>query len=127
MVSVLFILFLGTTSHIWHSGKAVYTLIKIPSSKDSHEEAEIKEIVMGPDIAKGEQMQLIVEKGWWKRSALAEGSEHCLITEIVCPAWHPEDHAFMTSKTLKDLFGDKQDMIGKYMDHTSDEDIVEQP
>ena len=77
--------------------------------------------MLGSDIRNGEQMQLILEKGWWKRSELLDPNAHCLITETVCPAWHPDDHAFMTSKDLKTLFGDRHDMISKYADHTLDE------
>lgn len=64
----------------------------------------------------GEYRQLLVGKGVWKKSrilpediALGKSDEEkdrvgCLITEVVVPGFHWEDHRFMTRHDLDDLF-----------------------
>lgn len=70
---------------------------------------------LGPDLDNGEQMQLIVPEGWWKRSELVDKADgYCLITETVCPGWHPDEHEFMHESHLKDLFGTRQDLIERF-------------
>jgi len=73
---------------------------------------------MGTDVAAGETRQLIVGGGVWKMSQLpkadiekaeGEGEEvrertGCLITEVVMPGFHWEDHAFLTREELGVLF-----------------------
>lgn len=70
---------------------------------------------MGTDIGKGETRLLLVGTGVWKMSRLlpdaitdAENQEndHCLITEVVVPGFHWEDHQFLTREGLKALFAD---------------------
>lgn len=121
----------STTSHTWHSGRAVYTLIKIPTSASPSgapsDEVEIKTVVMGPDASRGEQMCLIVEGGWWKRSEVTdlEGDGHCLISECVMPAWCPEDHEWMTSKHLQELFGESRpDLVEEFKEHVLGEEKI---
>lgn len=122
----------STTSHTWHSGRATYTLIKkaadasgaASKGKGKAGEVEIKTIVMGPDASKGEQLCLVVEGGWWKRSEVLDlnGQGHCLISECVVPAWVPEDHEFMTRRHLEELFGeDKRDLVERYAEHVLDD------
>lgn len=70
---------------------------------------------MGPNVAEGEQMQLIVPRGWWKRS---ETSSHCLISETVCPAWSPDEHAFLDRARLAEMFGkDHPQLVEQYAQH----------
>jgi predicted cupin superfamily sugar epimerase len=64
----------------------------------------------------GEHRQLLVGTGIWKKSrivpgdiALGKSDEEkdrvgCLITEVVVPGFHWEDHVFMKRKNLEDLF-----------------------
>ena len=104
----------STTSHTWHSGKAVYTLIKREKPADGAL-PETKTVVLGSDASKGEQMQLIVPPGWWKRSELVDEDDgHCLITETVSPGWHPDEHEFMNEKHLNELFGERHDLLDSY-------------
>ena len=72
--------------------------------------------VMGIDP--GEHRQLLVGTGVWKKSrilpedvALGKSDEDkdrvgCLITEVVVPGFHWEDHVFMKRHDLEDLFKD---------------------
>ncbi|GAA5928251.1 hypothetical protein JCM1841_001752 [Sporobolomyces salmonicolor] len=99
------------TFHLHHQGRARYTLVK-PTPSGSSEPPEIKHVVMGTDSAKGEVRQLLVEGGWWKASEIPEddleGAEKdavgCLISEVVVPGFHWQDHAFLTEQGLIDLF-----------------------
>lgn len=74
--------------------------------------------VIGPDVAKGETRMLLVGTGVWKRSSLLDedigkaraGTEaerdetNCLITEVVVPGFHWQDHKFMDMDALEGLF-----------------------
>lgn len=86
---------------------------------------------MGPDSSAGELKQLFVGGGWWKASELPEedlraASEDeekkertgCLISEVVVPGFHWEDHAFLDEKGLKELAkGDESlvEVLKKYV------------
>ncbi|GAA5914772.1 hypothetical protein JCM6882_002739 [Rhodosporidiobolus microsporus] len=72
---------------------------------------------MGADTSKGEVRQLVVEGGWWKASEipaedLATGENDttgCLISEVVTPGFSFDDHKFLTSAGLVELFrGDEK-------------------
>ncbi|GAA5863157.1 hypothetical protein JCM1840_002489 [Sporobolomyces johnsonii] len=102
------------TFHLHHQGRALYTLVK-PTPPGSSEAPQIKRVVMGTDSAKGEVRQLLVEGGWWKASEIPDedlaGVENekdarigCLISEVVVPGFHWQDHAFLTEQGLVDLF-----------------------
>lgn len=98
------------TYHVLHQGRAEYTLITpVPGGPPK---IEIKVMGIGP----GEHRQLLVGTGIWKKSrilpediALGKSAEDkdrvgCLITEVVVPGFHWEDHVFMTKQKLEDLF-----------------------
>lgn len=93
-----------------HQGRAEYTFITpVP---DGPPKIEVKVMGIGP----GEHRQLFIETGVWKRSRiLPEDVElgksdqdkdriGCLITEVVVPGFHWEDHKFMKRRDLEDLF-----------------------
>ncbi|SOV02208.1 uncharacterized protein UDID_00818 [Ustilago sp. UG-2017a] len=73
--------------------------------------------VMGGDIAKSEVRQLLVEGGWWKvsevpeedREAAENGSADgsrvgALISEVVTPGFHWNDHTYLNQAKLHELF-----------------------
>jgi len=99
------------TFHLHHAGRAVYTLVNPRTSPP-----EIQRVVMGPNSSAGELQQLFVGGGWWKASELPEedlqaaGEDEekkertgCLISEVVVPGFHWEDHAFLDEKGLEEL------------------------
>ncbi|KIY73580.1 hypothetical protein CYLTODRAFT_434221 [Cylindrobasidium torrendii FP15055 ss-10] len=98
----------SVTYHVLHHGRAEYTLIH-PTSPP-----RIEKVVMGEDVSKGETRLLLVGTGVWKMSKLlpvdlAMGDKNttgCLITEVVVPGFHWEDHQFLTMDGLTDLFKD---------------------
>jgi len=86
--------------HLLHQGRKRYLLIRAaapwgPYDPSSGKPPEIREVVMGTDMAKGEVRQLLVESGWWKVSMLLEEDLNntaadknkvgALISEVVCP------------------------------------------
>ena len=95
-----------------HQGRAEYTLITpVPGGPPK---VEVKVMGTGP----GEHRQLLVGTNIWKKSrilpedmALWKSDQDkdrigCLITEVVCPGFHWEDHKFMSKRHLEDLFKD---------------------
>jgi predicted cupin superfamily sugar epimerase len=98
------------TYHVLHQGRAEYTLIT-PGNPPV-----IEKKVMGTNVAAGEQRQLIVGTGVWKMSKIPQAdldaATHqderdrtgCLITEVVTPGFHWEDHEFLTLEGLQELF-----------------------
>ncbi|KAK9899953.1 hypothetical protein P389DRAFT_165050 [Cystobasidium minutum MCA 4210] len=116
----------STTVHTWHGGKAIYTLIKIADTSANggmnghgtqHQQPEIKRVVVGDDDKAGETRVLVVGPGWWKRSQTLSPDGHCLISETVTPGWVPEDHTFMSSKDLQELFRDQHDLLTEFEAH----------
>lgn len=71
--------------HFYHLGAPVhYYLI--------HPDGRLETAVLGPDLAAGQQLQLVVRGGVWKASHLPEG-DYGLISEAVSPGF---DYADMT-------------------------------
>ena len=87
---------------------------------------------MGTNASAGEVRMLFVGSGVWKMSRLlpvdmALGTDvqradnvGCLITEVVVPGFHWEDHAFLTRGGLNDLFKDVEggaELIERFKPH----------
>jgi uncharacterized protein len=98
------------TMHVHHIGRAEYTLIMPSTNKGSP--PTVKRVIMGPDVLAGEQRQLVVGTGVWKMSRLLDVDlkgpylerTGCLITEVVVPGFHSEDHRYLTQGELEELF-----------------------
>lgn len=72
---------------------------------------------MGTDSTAGETRMLFVGSGVWKLSKIPSEDfdraktqderdrTNCLITEVVVPGFHWEDHKYLTVDELKQLFG----------------------
>jgi predicted cupin superfamily sugar epimerase len=88
----------------------------------------IEKKVMGTNVRVGEQRQLFVGTGVWKMSRIPpedlkaattqdeKDRTGCLITEIVTPGFHWEDHKFLTLEELRELFKDVEDGEEKMRD-----------
>ena len=121
--SIAFLLTFVQTFHVHHAGRALYTLIKPPSSPQTL--PDIRRIIMGSNIATGEVTQLFVPGGWWKASELPEedlllltapGAEPglnerigCLISEVVVPGWTIEQHQFIDEDKVRKHRTETQD------------------
>lgn len=79
----------------------------------------ISEVVLG--CCENETRQLIVPGGYYKRSELVDGDAFCLISEVVTPAWHPDDHQFLSEAGLARLFPEGSAAHNKYRKYISDE------
>ncbi|KAL7421479.1 hypothetical protein Q5752_004366 [Cryptotrichosporon argae] len=114
---------LHATFHVHHAGRALYTLIRPPTSPA--DAPEIRRIIVGPNVGDGEVLQLFVPGGWWKASeipeedllllsAAPEGGEAapaerrerigCLISEVVVPGWTRDQHQFIDEDKLKAMW-----------------------
>lgn len=78
--------------HYWHAGGALRYWLITPNG-------ELRNIVLGPDLAAGEQLQLLVPGGWWKATELVHG-EFGLLSEAVSPGF---DFADMTLARFADI------------------------
>lgn len=96
----------GRTVHTLHRGRGRYVLIH---ADEPGEEKRIETYVVGPNVAKGERLQWIVDGGKFKASYLLpdeeSGSESqgLLISETVVPGFEYCDHDFLSPTGLKDL------------------------
>ena len=79
--------------HYWHAGSALnYLLINL--------QGEFTTAVLGPNIAEGEQLQLIVPGGYWKASHLTQG-EYGLLSEAVAPGFDYDDMVLATAEQMQ--------------------------
>ncbi|THH19652.1 hypothetical protein EW146_g1552 [Bondarzewia mesenterica] len=97
--------------HVLHQGRAEYTLITPVPGSAPH----IAHVIMGTNVTAGETRQLVVGTGVWKvsripdadvqdaRTAEQRARTGCLITEVVTPGFHWEDHQYLTREALADL------------------------
>jgi len=112
----------SVTYHVLHQGRAEYTLIK-PGNPP-----KIEKKIMGTNVKAGEQRQLLVGTGIWKMSRIlpedlnpAKTQEErnrtgCLITEVVTPGFHWEDHRYLEFEDLQELFKGVEDGEAKVQD-----------
>ncbi|PWN89078.1 hypothetical protein FA10DRAFT_267683 [Acaromyces ingoldii] len=113
------------TMHLHHSGRAIYTLIE--ASPKPGKAPEVKQVVMGEDVSKGETRQLMVDGNWWKVSeipkedleAVEKGQVDpervgCLISEVVAPGFDWNDHTWLDQKSLAGVFGDDKASIARF-------------
>ena len=69
--------------HYWHAGSALrYHLLK--------PDGELLRIELGPDLKRGQHLQMLVPGGWWKATELVDG-EFGLLSEAVCPGFEFAD------------------------------------
>lgn len=83
--------------HYWHAGGALrYWLVK--------PDGELVQVVLGPDLANAQQLQLLVPGGWWKATELITDAaglpDYGLLSEAVSPGF---DFADMELGTAADL------------------------
>ena len=109
--------------HTLHRGRGRYVVIHAaevakassPDGSDQSEKlrwtgkARIETFLVGPDVAKGERLQWIVEGGTYKGSFLlsdhegGEESQGLLISETVVPGFEWGDHDYMKAERLEAL------------------------
>ncbi len=71
---------------LWHSGSPI--VLSLGGSGDSPE--DVQEIILGLDIAAGQQPQVVIPAGVWQ-AARPLGEEPVLVSCIVSPEFHFDD------------------------------------
>lgn len=91
--------------HFWQAGDAIQYYLIDPETR------KLTEVILGPDLAAGQQLQLAVSGGIWKASLLLDSSPYKshknnsgygLISEAVSPGF---EYADMTLGVALDLLG----------------------
>ena len=82
--------------HFYQMGSAIRYWVISP-------EGQFSEHWLGPDLANGQQLQLVVKGGDWKISSLS-GGEYALISEAVAPGFEYSDNEIATLDQVKTLF-----------------------
>lgn len=95
--------------HYWQGGSALrYYLI------DPH--GELSSSVLGPDLERGEVLQLLVSGNTWKATELCDG-EYGLLSEAVSPGFDYADMALATTAALRtafpELWSQQQDLLSR--------------
>jgi predicted cupin superfamily sugar epimerase len=65
--------------HYWHLGGALRYWLVNP-------QGELSQVVLGPHLDRGQQLQLLVPGGWWKGTELLDG-DFGLLSEAVSPGF----------------------------------------
>jgi predicted cupin superfamily sugar epimerase len=69
-----------------------------------------RDIIIGPDILTGQQVQVVVPHGVWQGARLINGGTWCLMSCTVAPGFEFEDYEH----------GDREDLIRRRPDHTAE-------
>lgn len=95
--------------HYWHCGSPLtYYLIDA--------EGQYQKIVLGPDIGRGQRMQLIVPGGIWKATELKQGS-FGLLSEAVAPGFDYADMSLAREPDLRQAFPQLWQQRGPELQH----------
>ncbi len=93
--------------HYHQRGAAVKYLVISP-------EGLLSERILGPDIAQGETLQLLVPGGWWKASRLC-GGDYALISEAVAPGFDYADNEIATEELVSQTFLAIKKLLAPYL------------
>ncbi|MGR0480282.1 MAG: cupin domain-containing protein [Candidatus Electronema sp. V4] len=93
--------------HYHQRGAAVKYLLISP-------DGSLSEQILGPDIAHGESLQLLVPGGWWKASRLC-GGEYALISEAVAPGFDYADNEIATEELVRQTFPAIKELLAPYL------------
>ncbi|PRY40486.1 cupin domain-containing protein [Umezawaea tangerina] len=81
-------------THFLHSGGPVRYQVVSP-------EGELRDVLLGYDVAAGQRPVFTCPGGWWKTSSLPEGVSHGLISEIVAPGFDFADQRLIGVDELR--------------------------
>ena len=95
--------------HSHHLGASIKYILVSP-------EGVLSEKILGPNIDKGESLQLLVPGGWWKASQLCAGEvDYGLISEAVSPGFEYADNEIATETQIQQLFPDIKPALAPYI------------
>ena len=93
--------------HYFHAGSSLrYWLIGADGRLQSH--------ILGPDVAEGEKLQLIVPGGVWKATELL-GGEFGLLGESVAPGFEYQDNVMGSAQAMSASFPDLWERIENFV------------
>lgn len=72
---------------------------------------ELKTIILGPDLAGGMKQQVVVPKGVWQGSRLAEGGRYALLGTTMAPGFDPADYEHARREDLVKSHPGASDLI----------------
>lgn len=75
-----------------------------------HPDGQLETVVLGPELAAGQRLQLTVSGGCWKASQLLQG-EYALISEAVSPGFDYADSELATHEMIKRAFPQLQQQL----------------
>lgn len=90
--------------HYWQQGSALTYYLIDP-------QGQFNTTLLGPDLAQGQQLQLLVPGGYWKATRLNEG-EFGLLSEAVCPGFDYNDMQLASSAQLQQQFPQLWQQLG---------------
>lgn len=93
--------------HFFQAGSPIKYLTISPEGK-------LETFKLGYDLSQGQELQKLVEGGWWKASVLEQG-EFGLISEIVSPGFDYADMTIGTYELLSRQFPQLIKQIEKYI------------
>lgn len=93
--------------HYFHGGSPLTYVIL-------HPDGNLEKKILGVELEKGQQLQLIVRGGCWKATELESG-EFGLISEAVAPGFEYEDMELAKQEIIKNRFPQAWDRIAKYV------------
>lgn len=93
--------------HFFHLGSPILYLTISP-------EGQLSKTILGPDLSKGHQLQMVVKGGYWKASRLLEG-EFGLLGEAVSPGFDYADNVIGEEEILRPLFPNLWETISSFV------------
>lgn len=92
--------------HYWHLGGALRYYLIYPNG-------ELQTLELGPDLARGQQLQFLVPGGVWKATELLD-DDFCLLSEAVCPGFDFADMTLANRRRLTEQFPQHNDLIERF-------------
>jgi predicted cupin superfamily sugar epimerase len=80
----------------WHAGDS----LKMALGGSGESPVKSKEIIIGSNLDKGEQLQAIIPSGIWQTTTPLAGSDFVLVSCVVSPSFHNDD--FMLPNKFKE-------------------------
>ncbi|KAH9143221.1 hypothetical protein AeRB84_012758 [Aphanomyces euteiches] len=81
------------TTHFWHAGRPIQYFLVNPAT------FELKTIILGPELHKGQVLQFTCLSGWWKAAEVVMNDDDQvdfgLLSESLGPAFEPGDNSFL--------------------------------
>lgn len=74
----------------WHAGDS----LKMTLGGSGESPVKSKEIILGSNLDKGEQLQAIISAGVWQTTTPSAGSDFVLVSCVVSPGFHDDDFMF---------------------------------